>query len=172
MPLKPNSLPDRDVINSLFEYKDGVLLNKVHRKQSRAGEEAGFLHKDTGYRRVKIDGKPHGVHRVIFFMCTGLQPSVVDHINGNLLDNRIENLRVADCSQNMHNRSMNKNNTSGVKGVSWISSKNGWVAQIGLNGKCKTLGCFNTKELAAEFLELAREMLHGNYANHGTFRSI
>ena len=169
MPLKPNVLPDLNVINSLFEYKDGVLLNKIHRKQSRAGSEAGFLHKTTGYRYVKIDGKPHGVHRIIFFMCTGLQPNIVDHINGNPIDNRIENLRISNCSQNMHNRSINKNNTSGVKGVSWIASKNSWVAQIGVNGKRKTLGCFNTKELAAEFLELAREMLHGVYANHGRY---
>lgn len=172
MPFKPNLLPDHDVVNSLFEYKDGVLLNKVHRKQSRAGNEAGFLHKDTGYRRVKIDGKPYSVHRVIFFMCTGLQPDIIDHINGNPVDNRIENLRIVDCNQNMHNRSMNKNNTSGVKGVSWVASKCKWVAMLGYNGTQRTLGHFDTKELAAEFLELARDMVHGVYANHGTFRSI
>jgi hypothetical protein len=172
MPLKPNLLPDRDVINSLFEYKDGVLLNKVHRKQSRAGNEAGFLHKGTGYRRVKIDGKPYSVHRVIFFMQTGLQPEMIDHANGNPLDNKIENLRVASRSENMYNRKLNANNKSGVKGLRWVASKNKWVASIAYNSKLRTIGHFNTKELAAEFLELARDLVHGEYANHGTFRSI
>jgi len=41
-----------------------------------------------------------------------------------------------------------------------------------INGKQKHLGTFDTKELAAEFLDLARDMVHGDYANHGTFRSI
>lgn len=75
----------------------------------------------------------------------------VDHINGNGLDNRKENLRV--CSQyiNQQNRTrLNKNNKSGFRGVSWENRRKHWVAQSSINGCHKHLGSFNDPAGARE----------------------
>ena len=53
-----------------------------------------------------------------------------DHINGNKLDNRKSNLRIVSHSQNNQNRSINCDNTSGYRGVSWSSEKQEWRAAI------------------------------------------
>jgi hypothetical protein len=61
---------------------------------------------------------------------------------------------------------------SGYKGVSFHKRIQKWRAQIALHKVVKHLGYFETKELAVEFIELARDMLHNNFANHGVHRSI
>ena len=75
----------------------------------------------------------------------------IDHINGNKLDNRRENLRVVSASVNQANRKrLNKNNTSGMRGVSFTahSAKKPWKAQIMANKKQIYLGLFATKKEA------------------------
>lgn len=73
---------------------------------------------------------------------------VVDHINGNKLDNRRENLRICTQRENMVNCGLLKNNTSGVKGVSWSKASNKWEAFIHFNNKKIYLGVFKDKEEA------------------------
>lgn len=81
------------------------------------------------------------MHRFINSTPKGLE---TDHINGNKLDNRKENLRNVTHSQNqMHNR-IPKNNTSGVKGVTWDKVNKKWQAQIKLNQKVHHLGRYST----------------------------
>ena len=130
----------------------------------KAGMRSG-CQKD-GYVFVKIDGQRYSAHRLIFFMAHGYCPEYIDHVDGNGLNNKIENLRPATLSQNKANQKKYSSNTSGVKGVYWCKPKNAWIAQIAYNNKRRTLGKFETKDLAAEFVNLAREMLHGSYARH------
>ena|ERR1035437_9624291 len=81
-----------------------------------------------------------------------------DHINGNKLDNRRENLRTANNSQNHGNISLLKSNTSGYKGVSFDKSRKLWEAYISINDKKKHLGRFSTPESAAlAYNKAARE---------------
>jgi hypothetical protein len=75
-------------------------------------------------------GRQESMHRMV--LCTPLD---VDHINGNGLDNRKCNLRAATESQNLHNRGPQRNNTSGVKGVSWSAQRRRWVAFCRINKK-------------------------------------
>ena len=100
-------------------------------------------------------------------MHKGYLPKTIDHINGDKLDNRIENLRAATVGQNQHNRKTNANNTSGYKGVSWNKGCNKWLSQIKLEGKRIHLGYFDNLEEAAEVVRKAREELHGDFAHHG-----
>jgi hypothetical protein len=65
---------------------------------------------------------------------------------------------------------MSSNNTSGVKGVSWYKDRNLWCAEIGYNNKTKRLGYFESLELAEEFIDLARQLVHGDFANNGTHK--
>jgi len=90
----------------------------------------------------------------------------IDHINGDKLDNRRENLRSATRSQNKMNSGKPKNNTSGYKGVCWYKRGNKWRAQIGINGKLKHLGYFEDKEEAAKAYKKAAEKYHGEFVRY------
>lgn len=69
---------------------------------------------------------------------------LVDHVNGNGLDNQRANLRPASSRQNSQNRGLRSDNTSGYKGVSWKKKDRLWVATISVNGKPKHIGCFSS----------------------------
>ncbi len=88
----------------------------------------------------------------------------VDHINGNSLDNRKDNLRICNHSENVRNRKKPKSNTSGYKGVSWCRASSKWKALIGINNKRIYLGIFNCKHKAALAYNEAAIKYHGEYA--------
>lgn len=73
----------------------------------------------------------------------------VDHVNQDGLDNQRINLRRASQSQNLANRGMNVNNTSGYKGVSWNSQKQKWYARIKVQYEYHFLGYFDDIKVAA-----------------------
>ncbi len=87
-----------------------------------------------------------------------------DHRNGNTLDNRRENLRIADSFQNAWNHRVQSSNTSGYKGVSFCARTSKWRAQIQVRGTKKYLGSFPEKEEAyLVYCEAAKQM-HGEFA--------
>ena len=89
---------------------------------------------------------------------------VVDHINGNVLDNRKCNLRVCTHAENMRNTTKRrKGNTSGYTGVSKCGKR--WAASIGYRGKDIYLGTFGNKEEAARARDLKAIELHGEFAS-------
>ncbi len=88
----------------------------------------------------------------------------VDHVNGNILDNRRSNLREANDFQNSGNQKIRKNNTSGYKGVVWDKRDEKWLAQISISGKGKYLGRFDTVEQAAKSYDEAARLYFGEFA--------
>lgn len=88
----------------------------------------------------------------------------VDHINGNGLDNRRDNLRPATTAQNQWNTEKQANNTSGYKGVTYDKRARKWKAYIGVNGKRLHLGYFSTAEEAAIAYNDAASVAHGEFA--------
>ena len=169
-----NPLPSIERLHELFEYKDGALFYKkdLHNSLGKktkivAGTCAGGLH-PLGYRKIRVDGKVYFEHRIIWQMFNN-EPCdfVIDHINNKRDDNRIENLRLASCNENNQNTVLRKDNTSGAKGVTWNERDKRWTASISVNGKRKALGNFKDFSLAKEFVQLARDMVHGSFANHG-----
>jgi len=101
-------------LHSLFEYKEGKLFWKTDRARGKVkkGDKAGCL-TSRGYHRLMLNYKEYPTHRIVFMMHHGYMPKVVDHIDGNPLNNLIENLREASAQTNQYNRKLNKNNTSG-----------------------------------------------------------
>lgn len=87
-----------------------------------------------------------------------------DHINGDTMDNRKENLRVATLSQNMMNRKSNKGSSSQYKGVSWYKNGGKWRAYIKLNKKLIALGYYSKEEDAALAYNKKAIELFGEYA--------
>lgn len=66
----------------------------------------------------------------------------IDHINRNPLDNTRKNLRFCTRSENNHNKGLNKNNSSGYKGIYWHKGAKKWLGQIMLDGKRINIGLF------------------------------
>ena len=87
-----------------------------------------------------------------------------DHINRNPLDNRKENLRPCTYSQHTMNRKKLSNNTSGFIGVEWRKDNNKWRANININKKKKSLGCFVNKKDAIVARLTAEAKYYGEFA--------
>lgn len=130
-------------------------------------------HSPTTYYVLRHVPDGHGVialHRVILARMLGrelLPTEFVDHIDGNGLNNRRSNLRLATKSQNMMNQGARKDNTSGYKGVRWDKERKKWLAQIRINGVNKHLGRFSSKEEAYHAYCEAAKHYHGDFANPG-----
>lgn len=102
----------------------------------------------------------HHMHRVIKDAPDGL---VVDHRDGDGLNNCRSNLRLANKAENAWNRRVHRNNKSGVKGVHWNDRDKRWIATIMQNRKSFRLGSFTELEEArAAYLAAAAE-LHGDF---------
>lgn len=101
------------------------------------------------------------MHRVIMGAAKG---ELVDHINGNKLDNRRENLRIATRSQNNANTVKRKDNTSGYRGVSKEHRGKRYRVQIQHNGKKIAICGFKTPEDAAKAYNQIAKELHGDFA--------
>ena len=83
----------QDYVKQLFEYRDGALYWKISlNSRSIIGKKAGSL-SSKGYFRVSINGKTRYIHRLIFLMHHGYVPKIIDHKDGNSLNNKIENGR-------------------------------------------------------------------------------
>lgn len=156
-----------DDVKEIFDYSDGKLLWKSDRGfKIKSGDVAGSLdHK--GYKQVKIGKYCYKLHRLIFLYHKGYLPSIIDHINNDRTDNRIENLREASPSESSCNRGLQSNNSSGIKGVYWCNKRQKWEAYCHHKRKKKHLGRYETIEQAEQMVKNYRELIHGDYCNHG-----
>ena len=150
-------------VKELFDYKDGELFWKKIGPNKRTDRPAGAVNRD-GYRRIKYMYKLYAVHRLVWTYHGNAPVAFIDHINGDVLDNRIENLRAATHSQNCMNTRLRSDNTSGIKGVRWSKLKQKWIGTVGVNYKNYCAGEFDTKEKAAEAVAKLRQELHGEFA--------
>jgi hypothetical protein len=119
----------------------------------------------NGYLRVSAnnwDGDRY-VHRDVLKAKKG---ESVDHINGNKLDNRKENLRICTHQQNMCNTKISIKNKSGVKGVHWSEERQKWSAQIAYKNKTLALGRFEMYEDAVKARKEAEKKYHGEFAKN------
>ena len=150
------------------ESKTG-LINKVHRSGNcRKGQESGYDGLN-GYYIVGFENKLYRVHRVVYFLKTGVDPQEkqVDHIDGNKLNNKISNLRLADNQQNNANKKKRKTNTSGITGVYWRKDRNKWEADIMVSYKSHKLGHFDDFDKAVAVRVAAEHKFQQGYrSNH------
>lgn len=150
------SLIDYDPISGIAIWR---IPAKSKKRKLQVGSPSG-----GGYLSAVIDGRMYLLHRLIWLYMTGEWPPRIDHRDLCSINNKWENLRLATGSQNMANRAIPKNNTSGFKGVSAFRKSGRWRATIKCEGKFTQIGVFATKEEAhAAYLAKARE-LFGEFA--------
>jgi hypothetical protein len=141
-----------------YDPATGIFTWRVAARNSiRIGQQAGTPH-PRGYMIIGIDDSRFKAHRLAWLYVHGeMPPAELDHINRIPNDNRIANLRLADRYTNTQNTGMQKNNTSGYRGVSWHKGQRKWRARISIRGKMNELGYFHSKDDAAKrYEEVAR----------------
>jgi len=154
----------KEYLNDLFIYKEGKLFwKRSPARRIKVGTEACSL-SGNGYLRVAIKQIHYPLHRIIFMMHHGYLPKYVDHIDGNPLNNCIDNLREATQTQNLYNAKKRKDNSSGLKGISWVKRLNKWLVQLSINKKNTYLGVYEDLELAELVAQEARILYHGRFA--------
>lgn len=122
------------------------------------------------YWVISIGRRNYGAHRLAILYVTGKFPAhEVDHINGNGLDNRWVNLRAVTKTINSQNTKLQKNNKSGVCGVSWAKKSRSWVAQIKVNKVNIHLGLFKNL-FDAVCARKNANIKYGFHRNHGLLR--
>jgi hypothetical protein len=123
-----------------------------HKTQN--GYAAGFVVEQGVRKRVYL-------HRWLLEAQPG---QIVDHIDGNKLNNRRSNLRLVTRSQNQANRRHNRNSRSRYKGVTWHKRRGMWMARIQVRGRRITIGYFvDPLQAAYEYDAFARTFF-GEYA--------
>ena len=120
------------------------------------------IHKRAGkVYAVTYLGSPVYLHRLLTGAVKG---QVVDHIDGNGLNNASENLRLCTPGQNRANCRKDRDNRSGYKGVTWARTSRKWMAQIVVQGKKQYLGVFVDKVRAAKAYDREAKKAHGEFA--------
>lgn len=125
------------------------------------GLEAGTV-KANGYRYLSIDGVGYLAHRLAYFYVHGAPAThSIDHINGDRSDNRLANLRDVTPRTNSQNRKRaNADNKLGLLGVRPVGTR--FRAQIRINGRVTTIGCFDDpKEAHFAYLDAKRKHHEG-----------
>lgn len=152
-----------------YDSETGVFTWRIPPARNvKEGSVAGCL-TNHGYIQIGVKNKLYMAHRLAWLYVYGKWPTnLIDHINGIRCDNRITNLREATSAENQYNMSKAKNNTSGVKGVTWSRLHKRWRAQCRVNGKIYRLGLFKDICEAEQVVKKFREQHHGKFANHGT----
>lgn len=150
----------------LFEYRDGVLYWKEPPKTSRKLKKstiAGF-NSTQGYKKVTFNKETYYIHQIVFLMHHGYIPEIVDHIDRNPSNNRIENLRASNKSLNACNSKLRSDNSSGHRGVAWSKVSKKWQVYLHLKNRYKHLGLFNDFELACLVADESRRLYYGEHA--------
>ena len=157
--------PETGIILPKYKYADAIVL----------GRELGCKDERSGYIIIKVFKKTYFAHQIAFHVMTGRIPDLIDHKDNNGFNNKWSNLREATKQTNAMNARIRKDNSTGVKGISWEERANGFQARVAINGKSTTkrfsVSKHKTKELALckaeEWVRSIRLDLHGEFTNHG-----
>lgn len=165
-------LPTPDVLRNLLRYdpETGGLIwlprnNSANFNSKHANRLAFTAVNSRGYRVGRIGGVSLTAHRTAWALFFGTWPEgQIDHVNGDRLDNRIDNLRAATPRENSANKRKKPGASSKFVGVTRRTDTGKWDAQIKDFGKRTHLGCFTSEEAAARAYDRAAASVHGEFA--------
>lgn len=149
--------PTQERLRELFDYDSrGVLVRKVSRPGVRVGDIAG-CEGSRGYWQVMVDGRSYTLHRLIWIWHHGDIPDgrVIDHIDGDKLNNQIENLRPLSNRDNSRRETSTKRNLP--RNV--YRHRRGFKVEFKIDGKTRGFGSYPTVEEAVDKAEEVRATL-------------
>lgn len=168
-PIKLKELLTYDPITGIFTW------NKVEGKSPQwngrfAGKIAGSLN-NKGYVKIGIDKKYYSAHRLAFLFMGLPIPEIVDHTDRDKSNNKWNNLRASDTSNNAGNSDKYRTNTSGYKNVSWAQDRKLWYVKVIKNSKIHG-GYYKTLEEAISVANSLRKELYGDSAIFEEIRKV
>lgn len=151
-------------VRPLNHFKDARSMNKWNTRYS--GKQAGYeklvkLSESLRYWYVSLDNHPHSCHSLIWTLLYDTHASLVDHIDGDGLNNAKLNLREISTSLNIRKGKIQHNNTSGFKGVSLRKDTQKWAVRLRVDGKYKSLGSYDDIEYASKVYSTAVMIIAG-----------
>lgn len=147
------------------EREPGVLYWHKNPQGRKPSDTPAGTPKENGYWFIAIKGRKYHRHRLVYYMHTGLQPAILDHIDGVKDHDSFANLRPLNCSQNNMNRRMKRGNRGKYVGVTLRHGR--YMARIGFDGKQLYLGTFTTPVAAAKAYQKAKSIYHNGFRNVG-----
>ena len=148
------SILDYDPATGVFKWKWREGVSK--RINARFAGKVARSVDGKGYLQIRINKHLYRTHRLAWLYVHGEWPSEqIDHIDCDKLNNRIANLRLANNQENQRNSGLQKNNTTGIKGVRWCMNRGKFRAEITVDYRTINLGSFDTLSAAAAAREAA-----------------
>ena len=149
---------------AFYDAESGKLIRKI-RRGGRGGNGSAMGHAaGNGYLYAGIDYGYYTVHRLIWLYVTGEWPTeMIDHINGNKIDNRISNLRLATRSLNAAN-SKARSSKKKKKGVYYDCRRDKFYAHISYEGRKMHIGAFDDANSAHEAYMRAASKRYGEFS--------
>lgn len=157
----------KEQLKELFDYDaDGWLIRRKSGARVKCSSTAQHR-----YLRVSVNGRPEYLHRIIYAWHHGNDFVAVDHIDGDRMNNRIENLRSSTQQQNCFNRKKHSTGKNLYKNVYLVKPQNPnlkqtWTVSVMSFGKRKYLGLYDDLDLAELVAIEARNKFHGAFARH------
>jgi len=165
---------DADEVRRLLDlnYETGELRWTAAASSGRiAGRIAGYV-SNNGYCQIKIGQRMYLAHRLVWLIVHGEWPAgQIDHIDGNRLNNAVDNLRVVTAAQNIQNIAVTgRKSASGLVGAIYVPGeprrRDKWESRIKVNGVSHRLGLYATPEAAHAVYLRAKAQLHPYFSRH------
>ena len=164
---------DVDELKKTFRINNGNLeridLRRTDGKWKVVENKSNNGH---GYCYVCFNGRRVAYHAIVWILSTGKdipQGMEIDHINGNEIDNRIENLRIVTRRENQQNRK--KHRAGRLVGASYRKGHNDWQSQIVIDKNCISIGYYKTEQEAHEAYKIACKYI-AKYTDNDSFREL
>lgn len=162
-----NSMRLTEILETFKLTPDFNLIWIKSSKRHLIGRVAGSVNA-KGYLKIHYNRKTYCAHRMIYQIANSIEvlsdDIQIDHIDSNRLNNNPLNLRMATNQENQRNVRIQKNNTTGYKGVTYEKDRNKWKASIFDGNKRINLGRFNTPEDAHLAYSTKASELFGEFA--------
>ena len=147
-----------------YDPETGVFTWVKRTGAAKAGSSAGCVKGTSAtlrYYVIRVDSALYRAHRLAWLYVTGAYPTgLIDHVDGNGLNNAWANLRECSHAENQQNRVKQANNRSGYLGVSWAKYQSKWQAQITVRGDHRHLGFFADPQEAHKAYLRAKSQIH------------
>lgn len=180
--------PSQNFLNECFDYNisTGILYWKNERPITHfanegtckkwhtqySNKEAGRIKKENdtlSYKGVKIQGSEYYVHIIVWIMVYGYQPTLIDHIDGNGINNILSNLRECTSTKNSRKSKISSRNSTGIKGVR-LTPSGKYQVDASIDNKSIGFGTYDNIEYAARIYSTVAYIISGeNFNEHKHF---